>query len=102
MTTRRYYVYILASKPFGAIYIGVTNDLAQRVLEHRKGSGSAHTSKYKIFRLVYWEDYEDINLAIDREKKLKRWKRKWKDSLIEEDNPNWHDLYDQFCRESAW
>jgi len=61
MNTRKYYVYILASKPFGAIYIGVTNDVAHRVMEHRSGQGSQHTAKYKIFRLVYWEDYDYVN-----------------------------------------
>ena len=99
MRERTYYVYILASKPFGAIYIGVTNDLAHRVLEHRSGKGSKHTAKYKIFRLVYWEEYEYVNDAIQREGKLKRWRRAWKDELIEKDNPDWHDLYDKFCNE---
>ena len=99
MKDHNYYVYILASKPFGAIYIGVTNDLAHRVLEHRSGTGSKHTAKYKIFRLVYWEQYKYVNDAIEREGKLKRWKRPWKDTLIEELNPGWHDLYDGFCIE---
>ena len=102
MRTRTYYVYILSSKPFGAIYIGVTNDLAHRVGQHRTGEGSKHTAKYKIFRLVYWEDYKYVNDAIAREGKLKRWKRKWKDALIEEHNPNWHDLYDSYCHQGDW
>ena len=72
MNTHKYYVYILASKPYGAIYIGVTNDLAHRIMEHRSGQGSQHTAKYKIFRLVYWEDYDYVNDAIQREGKLKR------------------------------
>lgn len=94
MKTHNYYLYILASKPFGSIYIGVTNDLA-----HREGRGSMHTAKYKIFRLVYWEQYQYVNDAIAREGKLKRWKRPWKDTLIEDQNPGWHDLYDAFCYE---
>jgi putative endonuclease len=97
---RRYYVYILASKPFGAIYIGVTNDFAHRVQEHREGNGSQHAAKYKIFKLVYFEDYKYINDAIAREGRLKRWKRVWKDALIEKANPAWYDLYDNFCRET--
>ena len=98
----QYYVYILASKPFGRIYIGVTNDLVYRVLQHRSGEGSQHTAKYKIFRLVYWEDYKYVNDAILREGVLKRWKRPWKDALIEENNPGWHDLYDKFCNDDDW
>jgi putative endonuclease len=102
MNKRKYYVYILASKPFGAIYIGVTNDLTHRISQHREGTGSKHTAKYKIFRLVYWEEFQYVNDAIAREGKLKRWKRKWKDALIEEQNPDWHDLYDKFCNEGDW
>lgn len=102
MKTQNYYVYILASKPYGAIYIGVTNDLAHRVLEHRKGKGSKHTAKYKIFRLVNYEHHQYINSALEREGNLKAWRRSWKDELIEKDNPNWHDLYDRFCSEGDW
>ena len=94
---RKYYVYILAHKPNGAIYIGVTNDLAYRVLQHRAGEGSRHTAKYRIFDLVYWEDFKYVNDAIAHEKKLKKWDRPWKDDLIRETNPDWRDLYEEFC-----
>ena len=97
--SRQYYVYILASRPYGPIYIGVTNDLVSRVEEHREGSGSKHVSKYKIHRLVYFEEHSDISDAIKREKTLKRWRRSWKDELIERDNPGWHDLFDNFRNE---
>ena len=96
---RKYYVYILAHKPRGAIYIGVTNDLAYRVSQHRNGTGSSHTAKYKIFDLVYWEDFQYINDAIAHEKKLKKWDRPWKDALIEESNSEWRDLYEDFCND---
>ena len=96
---RKYYVYILAHKPRGAIYIGVTNDLVYRVLQHRSGKGSQHTAKYKIFDLVYWEEFQYVNDAIALEKKLKKWDRPWKDSLIEENNPDWRDLYEEFCND---
>ena len=86
------YVYILASKRNGTLYIGVTNDLHHRVGEHKSGVGSKHVRKYNIQRLVYFETFEDIDLAKSREKQLKRWRRAWKDELIEAQNPNWEDL----------
>jgi len=89
-----YYVYIISSRPHGAIYIGVTNDLVKRTLEHRAGEGSKHARKYKIDRLVYFEVFDQIGDAIDREKKLKRWRRAWKDALIRERNPSWRDLFE--------
>jgi len=97
MNKRKYYVYILAHKPYGAIYIGVTNDLAYRVLQHRSGKGSQHTTKYRIFDLVFWEDFQYVNDAIAFEKKLKKWDRPWKDDLIAKNNPEWQDLYEKFC-----
>lgn len=93
MNERLYYVYILASSPFGAIYIGMTNQPVRRILEHREGRGSKHCSKYKIFRLVHIESFERVDDAIDREKRLKRWRRSWKDALIAELNPGWHDQF---------
>jgi len=101
MKEHNYYVYILASRPHGAIYIGVTNDLSHRVLEHRAGRGSQHTSKYKIFKLVYYEHFDNIDEAITREKRLKKWNRAWKDRIIEEQNPHWDDLYEAFCNEDG-
>lgn len=89
---REYYVYIIASRPHGAIYTGVTNNLGKRVEEHKEGIASIHTRKYDINKLVYFEVYDRIEDAIAREKKLKRWRRSWKDALITERNPEWNDL----------
>jgi len=88
-----YWVYILASKPYGTLYIGVTNDLLGRGEAHRAGLGSGFTSKYGVNRLVYFEPFDDIEEAIQREKTLKHWVRRWKINLIERDNPHWVDLY---------
>ena len=88
-----YYVYILASKIGGTLYIGVTNDLVRRVFEHKSKFVSGFTKKYNVVKLVYYEQYDDIENAIQREKRLKKWNRQWKIRLIEERNPNWDDLY---------
>jgi putative endonuclease len=90
---RYYYVYILASRIGGTLYIGVTNDLVRRVYEHKSKFVSGFTSKYDVYRLVYYEQFEDVEAAIHREKRLKKWKREWKIALIERVNPNWADLY---------
>ena len=82
----------MANVPRGAIYTGVTNDLHHRVGLHKSGKGAKHAARYNIQRLVYFETFEDINLAISREKQLKRWRRARKDALIEAQNPNWEDL----------
>jgi putative endonuclease len=96
MSTERYYwVYILASGLGETLYIGVTNNLVRRVYEHRMGAVAGFTKTYGIRRLVYFEPHTDIEAAIRREKRLKRWKRAWKIRLIEEHNPNWDDLYPQ-------
>jgi putative endonuclease len=87
------YVYLLASKPRGTLYIGVTNDLARRVWEHKTKAVAGFTLKYDVTRLVYFEKYEDPILAITREKQMKKWLRAWKVSLIESANPHWADLY---------
>ena len=87
-----YYVYILASRRNGTIYIGVTNDLARRVGEHRDGLASKFTKKYAIKTLVYYEIFEDVHTAIARETRLKKYKRDWKVNLIEESSPHWRDL----------
>jgi putative endonuclease len=91
--SKAYYVYILASTLGGTLYIGVTNDLIRRVYEHQMGLADGFSKKYKIHRLVYFEQYGDVELAIHREKRLKKWNRAWKVRLIEEKNPNWVDLY---------
>ncbi|WP_262271296.1 GIY-YIG nuclease family protein [Microvirga yunnanensis] len=90
-----YYVYILASRPGGALYVGVTNDLAPRVFEHRSGRGSGHSRRYRIDRLVYYESYPSIVDAIQRETSIKRWPRAWKTNLILGMNPTWRDLYEE-------
>ena len=92
-----FYVYILASRRDGAIYVGITNDLVRRVYEHRIKAVPGFTTKYNITRLVWFEIYDDPVSAISREKELKKWKRAWKVQLIEKDNPNWDDLYESLC-----
>lgn len=89
---KEYFVYILASRPHGAIYVGVTNDLWGRIEDHKDGVASKHTQKYRIDKLVYFEVFDRIDEAIDREKKLKKWNRAWKVRLIEERNAAWNDL----------
>ncbi|MBN8583870.1 MAG: GIY-YIG nuclease family protein [Ignavibacteria bacterium] len=86
-------VYILASKKYGVLYTGVTNSLVKRVYEHKHNVNEGFTSLYFVKRLVYYEEYKYINDAIAREKCIKRWKREWKDKLINEKNPEWKDLY---------
>ena len=88
-----YYVYIMASRPKGATYIGMTSNLTKRVFEHREALVKGYTSRFNIKTLVYYETYEEVHLAIEREKKLKKWKRQWKFDLIESFNPKWDDLY---------
>jgi len=90
---KTYYVYILASKRNGTLYIGVTNNLDRRVSEHKSGLIAGFTKKYNVHRLVYFESSSDINAAITREKQLKKWKRAWKIKLIEDSNPEWKDLH---------
>ena len=87
------YVYLLASKKHGTLYLGVTNDIVRRVHEHRTKSVEGFTKRYNVDKLVWFETYDDIAHAITREKELKKWRRDWKIRLVEEDNPNWTDLY---------
>jgi putative endonuclease len=94
---RSYWVYILASRLGGTLYIGVTNNLVRRIYEHRMGLVDGFTKQYAVHRLVYFEQYSDIEAAILREKRLKKWNRAWKTRLIEEQNPNWDDLYPQIA-----
>ncbi len=88
-----YYVYILASQPYGTLYVGVTNDLVRRVHEHREEVADGFTKKYGVKRLVYYETFDSIEMAIRREKSVKRWARDWKVALIERENPQWVDLW---------
>jgi putative endonuclease len=87
-------VYILASKRNGTLYIGVTSDLVKRIWEHKNNVVEGFTKRYGIHTLVWYELHESMQSAIEREKKLKEWKRGWKLELIEAGNPNWHDLYE--------
>jgi putative endonuclease len=93
MGARCYYVYILASRIGGTLYIGVTNDLIRRVFEHKSKLVDGFTKKYDVVKLVFFEQFDDPENAIKREKRLKKWNRAWKIRLIEEQNPNWEDLY---------
>jgi putative endonuclease len=94
---RAYYVYILASRPGGSLYVGVTNDLVRRVYEHKTGAVPGFTTRYRIHRLVYFESYPDVRDAIQREKNIKHWPRVWKTRLILQQNPAWRDLYEEIA-----
>jgi len=91
---KTYYVYILASRPNGDLYIGVTSDLPKRVWQHKTKAVSGHSARYDIDKLVHFEVFEDAENAIRREKAMKKWNRDWKVQLIEENNPNWCDLHE--------
>src|SRR3954447_16450929 len=97
MGARNFYVYILASRIGGTLYVGVTNDLIRRVYEHRSDAVEGFTKRYDVHRLVDFECFDDIEQAIHREKRLKKWTRAWKIALIEKDNPNWIYLYPQIA-----
>jgi putative endonuclease len=99
--TRRimqYYVYILANKKKGTLYVGVTSDLIRRMYEHKSDFVEGFTKKYQVHDLVYFEVSESVESAIDREKQLKKWHRAWKVRLIEKENPEWKDLYPEIVR----
>ena len=88
------WVYIMADRYRGGLYIGVTADLLRRVQQHRDGVGSQHVARCGLTRIVYAERFEEIEAAIAREKQLKRWRREWKFALVEACNPDWRDLWD--------
>jgi len=90
---RLYWVYILAGRRNGTLYVGVTNDLSRRVFEHKQKLVSGFTAKYGVDLLVWYESHADIDEALTREKSRKRWRRAWKLKLIEDMNPDWDDLY---------
>ncbi|MHC4570340.1 MAG: GIY-YIG nuclease family protein [Planctomycetota bacterium] len=90
----QYFVYMLASKRNGTLYIGVTNNLLKRVHQHKEGVAEGFTQKYNVHNLVYYEVFNRIQDAITREKRMKKWERAWKVELIEKSNPNWEDLFD--------
>jgi putative endonuclease len=89
-----YYVYLLASRKHGTLYVGVTNDLVRRVYEHKTKAVPGFTRKYNVARLVWFEAHEDVTAAIEREKEIKKWRRDWKIAMIETENSEWRDLWD--------
>jgi putative endonuclease len=94
---KRFFVYILTSRPLGPLYVGVTRDLVARVFQHKQGGAPGFTRRYNIKQLVYFEIHDRAETAIQREKRLKKWNRAWKVRLIEQTNPNWRDLYLEIC-----
>ena len=92
-----YYVYLLASRKHGTLYLGVTNNIVRRGYEHRTSSVDGFSARYGVTKIVWFEIYDDVLTAIAREKELKKWRRDWKIRLIEEDNPEWTDLYPSIC-----
>jgi putative endonuclease len=98
MDKRVYYVYLLASKPYGTLYLGVTADLVRRVWEHKSKAVPGFSARYGVDKLVWFEAHDAVEAAIRREKRLKEWKRAWKISLIERDNPHWIDLFPGLSR----
>lgn len=91
------YVYMLASTRNGTLYIGVTSDLIKRIWQHKQNLVEGFTQKYHVHLLVWYEVHQSITQAILREKQMKRWKRGWKIHAIEEQNPEWNDLYEHLC-----
>lgn len=91
---KSFYVYMLASGPYGTLYVGVTSNLLKRVWEHRESFVDGFTKEYGVKQLVWFETHADAKAAITREKQLKKWNRAWKINLIQEQNPHWRDLYD--------
>ncbi len=102
MKNQTYFVYILASKKNGTLYVGVTNNLVRRVIEHKEKMIKGFTAKYGIDKLVYYETYKYVNDAIKREKALKEWHRKWKIRLIEKENKEWRDLFYDFVSKEEY
>ena len=94
----QYYIYILASKKNGALYVGVTSDLIRRVFEHKSDFVEGFTKKHQVHNLMYYEVTESVESAIAREKQLKKWHRDWKIRLIEQENPEWNDLYPEIVQ----
>ena len=92
-----YYVYILTNQHNTTLYVGVTNNLVRRVYEHKQEMLEGFTKRYKLHKLVHYEQFEDVSKAIEREKELKNWHREWKERLIETQNKNWTDLYESIC-----
>lgn len=92
---KKYYIYILASKRNGTLYVGVTSDIIKRVWQHKEKMIDGFTKRYVVDKLVYFEQFDDPEHAIKREKRIKKYPRKWKLNLIEKHNPNWMDFYNR-------
>ena len=90
---REYYVYILASKRNGTLYVGMTEDIGKRTVRHKGRQANEFTAKYDVLKLVYYEKHKSLEEAVKREKQLKRWRRQWKMKLIEKGNAEWRDLF---------
>jgi len=97
MLTRSHFVYLLASGRRGTLYVGVTNDLLKRVWQHKQGLVEGFTKRYGIKTLVWYEQTDSIESAMTREKQIKKWNRDWKVELIEKNNPQWKDLYEDIA-----
>ena len=97
MNEKYFYVYILTNKMYGTFYVGVTSDLSRRIWEHKKGFYEGFSKKYDLKNLVYYEVHDNAEAAIWREKRLKRWDRKWKIELIQKQNPDWNNLYESLA-----
>ncbi len=93
-----YYVYILANKPNGTLYIGCTSNLIKRIWEHKRKCVKSFTSKYNIDKLVYFEEHATAHEMMRRERRLKKWCRTWKTEMITKENPLWLDLYESICK----
>ena len=94
MMDKQFYVYMLASKRNGTLYIGVSSNIVQRIWQHKNKMLEGFTKRYNVDRLVYYETHSNAESAITREKQMKKWRRDWKIRLIERENPDWKDLYD--------
>ena len=95
---KRFFVYLLATRKDGPLYVGVTSNLPKRIWQHREHAVRGFTARYNVDRLVWCEPHSNAEAAIVREKQIKRWRRAWKIELIEKDNPDWRDLYEEIGR----
>ena len=95
---KTYYVYLLASNRYGTLYAGMTSDRIKRAWQHRESLAEGFTKKYDVKQLVWYELHSDVRAAITREKQIKKWNRAWKIELIQEQNPQWQDLYEDIAR----
>jgi putative endonuclease len=98
MREKYYYVYILASKPYGTLYTGVSSNIPSRTWQHKNDLVEGFTKRYHVHRLVWYEQTNSIESAINKEKQIKKWRRRWKLDLIEKMNPDWKDLYDEIIK----